>query len=357
MKKILLLLPVLLLCAWGFKGHRSIALIAQKHLNPSTAPVVLSYLGNESISDASTWADEHKNPKTAPLHFINLPLGLTHEQFVKSVKESSDNIYTAILEVEQTLKSSTATAEQKNEALKYLIHFVGDAHQPMHVSRKEDKGGNDIQVRFDNKGTNLHALWDSKLIDYEGLSESDIVKNYDVATSAEIKKWQSDDITEWLWESYQISSELYSNVKPGQKIDKAYYEKYIPVIHKRVNMAGIRLAGELNRIFAEQKTVVLEKKILENVQKIKLEEIQNYVDKNVTVSGEVYGTKDVGNMILVNVGAAFPNQILTVVLKGAAKSLENQVKGKEITVTGQVILYKGKPEIIVQNTSDIQIKN
>ena len=128
-----------------------------------------------------------------------------------------------------------------------MIHLVGDAHQPMHVSRKEDKGGNTIQVRFDNKGTNLHSLWDSKLIDHEGLSEQDIARNYDVATLAQIKQWQADSPMEWLWESYQISSELYGLAKPGQAIDEAYYQKYIQVTHKPIDQAGIRLAGELNK--------------------------------------------------------------------------------------------------------------
>jgi len=119
----------------------------------------------------------------------------------------------------------------------------------MHISRKEDKGGNTIQVQFDGKGTNLHALWDSKLIDHEGLSEADIAKTYDTATPAQIKQWQSDSPMEWIWESYQISSELYAQVKPGEDINDAYYQKYIPVIRKRIDQAGIRLAGELNKLF------------------------------------------------------------------------------------------------------------
>lgn len=80
------------------------------------------------------------------------------------------------MKVEAQLKDKSLSVLQKQEALKYLIHLVGDAHQPMHVSRKEDKGGNTIQLRFDNKGTNLHSLWDSKLIDYEVLSSEDMVR-------------------------------------------------------------------------------------------------------------------------------------------------------------------------------------
>lgn len=176
------------LISWGFKGHRAIATIAQKHLSSNTAYLVSAYLKGEGMADVATWADENKNPKTAAWHYVNLPLGLTREAFVKAISESDNNVYTAILKTEAQLKDKNLSSEQKYEALKYLIHLVGDAHQPLHVSRKEDKGGNTIQVRFDNKGTNLHSLWDSKLIDHEGLSESDIAKNYDVATGTEIKQ-------------------------------------------------------------------------------------------------------------------------------------------------------------------------
>jgi hypothetical protein len=139
------------LVSWGFKGHRVIATIAQKHLTSNTAYVVSAYLRGESMADVATWADENKNTATAPWHFINLPLGLNHAQFVQAVQQGDNNTYTAILKTEATLKDQTLSSEQKNEALKYLVHLIGDAHQPMHISRKEDKGGNTIQVRFEGK--------------------------------------------------------------------------------------------------------------------------------------------------------------------------------------------------------------
>ena len=351
----------IVLISWGFKGHRAIASIAQKHLTSNTAYVVSAYLRGESMSEVATWADENRNNTTAPWHFLNLPLGLNHEQFVKYVSESDNNVYTAILKAEATLKDNSLSADQKNEALKNLIHFVGDAHQPMHISRKEDKGGNTIQVQFDGKGTNLHALWDSKLIDHEGLSEADIAKTYDTATPAEIKQWQSDGPMEWIWESYQISSELYAQVKPGQDIDDSYYQKYIPVIRKRIDQAGIRLAGELNNLFNNEQVKLNNippapsAQNTESVTPVKLEDVKNAVGKNVSVQGKVYSSKDIGSMVLVNLGAAYPNQLLTVALKGNAKVLGTQLENKTIIVQGEVIDYKGKPEIIVTDSSQIKL--
>ncbi|WP_419699077.1 S1/P1 nuclease [Mucilaginibacter sp. NFX135] len=349
------------LISWGFKGHRAVATIAQKHLTSNTAYVVSVYLRGEGMADVATWADENKNSATAPWHFLNLPLGLTREQFVKAVSESDNNVYSAILKTEAALKDKSLTADQKNEALKYLIHLVGDAHQPMHVSRKEDKGGNTIQVRFDDKGTNLHSLWDSRLIDHEGLSGADIVKTYDTATAAEIRQWQSDSPMEWIWESYQISSELYAQVKPGQNIDEAYYQKYIPVIRKRINQAGIRLAGELNKLFNNEQvkatSAVLTPSSPVNTPSVipaKLEDVKNYIGKTVSVRGKVYGSKDIGSMVLVNIGAAYPNQLLTIALKGKAKESGNQLDDKTIIAEGEVVEYKGKPEMIITDPSKIK---
>lgn len=351
----------IILISWGFKGHRAVATIAQKHLTSNTAYVVSAYLKGESMADVSTWADDNRDNTSAPWHFLNLPLGLTHEQFVKFVSESDNNVYSAILKAEANLKDKSLSADQKNEALKYLIHFVGDAHQPMHISRKEDKGGNTIQVRFDDKGTNLHSLWDSKLIDHEGLSEADIAKNYDVAAPAQIRQWQSDSPMEWIWESYQISSELYAQVKPGQAIDDAYYQKYIPVIRRRIDQAGIRLAGELNRLFNNAQVKITASDAAsaspiaaQNITSVKLEDVKNAVGKTVSVQGKVYSSKDIGSMVLVNLGAAYPNQLLTIALKGAAKELGVQLSEKTVTVEGEVIDYKGKPEIIVTDPSKIK---
>ncbi len=353
------------LISWGFKGHRAVATIAQKHLTPNTDKVVRALLRGETITDVSTWADEHAEKATEPWHYINLPLGLNHEQFTETVsKQGTDNIYSAILKVEAILKDKASTPNQQNEALKYLVHLVGDAHQPMHVSRREDKGGNTIQLQFDGKGTNLHQLWDSRLIDHEGLNDADIVKQYDWANETQIKKWQADSPMEWLWESYQISSELYGDIKPGQTIDDAYYKKYIKTIHLRVDQAGIRLAGELNKLFNDQniKTQVVlsapppvPKTPQPHAPVAKLEDVKSLVGKEVTTSGQVYGIKDIGSMVLVNLGAAYPNQLLPLALKGEAKHLASQIEGKTVTVEGTIIEYKGKPEIVVAETSKITI--
>ncbi|WP_183567671.1 S1/P1 nuclease [Mucilaginibacter sp. SP1R1] len=358
------------LISWGFKGHQAVATIAQKHLTPHTAYVVSAYLQGESMANVSTWADEHRNP-TGKWHFLNPPLGLSHQQFVDFVsQQSNDNVYGAILKEEAILKDNASSFEQRNLALKYLIHLIGDAHQPMHISRKEDKGGNTIQVRFDNKDTNLHSLWDSKLIDHEGLSEADMAKQYDWANEAQIKKWQADNPMEWLWESYQISTELYADVKPGQTMDEAYYKKYIPTIHLRIDQAGIRLAGELNKLLTDTKAKIVKQALMpqkntphsgEKVAAVNLNDIGKYIGDTVKVVDKIYGYKELANMTMLNMGGAFPNQRLTVILKGDAKKYlaamiqldsnkkSKSINGRQLLAIGPVTLYRSKPQIVISD--------
>jgi hypothetical protein len=124
----------------------------------------------------------------------------------------------------------------------------------MHVSRAEDRGGNTIQLQYDHDDTNLHALWDTKLLEHGGLNYQQQAEKYDHATEPQIKKWQGDPPILWAWESYQISTQLYAEIAAdGWNINPAYYEAHIPVIENRVEKAGIRLAGVLNALFEKAK--------------------------------------------------------------------------------------------------------
>jgi hypothetical protein len=149
-----------------------------------------------------------------------------------------------LLKEEGILADGNASREDRVNALKYVVHFVGDIHQPMHVSRAEDKGGNTIQVQYDGQGTNLHSLWDTKLLEHAGLSEDQLAQSFDKATPEQIKKWQGDRPMTWAWESYVISSQLYTEIgKNGNNIDDFYYAGHMPIVEDRIEKAGIRLAG------------------------------------------------------------------------------------------------------------------
>lgn len=246
----------LFLASWGYTGHRTIGLITENHLTPTAKTAIKELLGDTSIAEACTWADDaRREPQfaaTANWHFLNLPLGLNFEDFKKYVDTmKAENVYSELISKEKILTDQNATKQQKVHALKFLMHFVGDLHQPMHISRAEDKGGSTIQLNYNEKGTNLHSLWDTKMLEHEGLTYTQLAAKFDTIAEADIKQWQSDPIIQWIWESYQISSALYPEIEQLSKkvVDDAYYQKHMPTVQKRIQQASIRLSGILNKIY------------------------------------------------------------------------------------------------------------
>lgn len=249
-----IILIALTLVSWGVTGHRSIAKIAENHLSAKAKIAVKDILGDEEFPLVSTFADEirydSKFSSTGKWHYVNLPLGLNYDDFVNYVKEDNSlNVYKALMFNIKNLQSTTSTPEEKAFALKMVIHLVGDLHQPMHVSQAEDLGGNKIKLKFQGKETNLHSLWDSGLIEYNGFTFTEMATALDNVSAAKVKEWQSDDVFKWLYESYQISSQLYTEVKDGQELDYTYYPIHAEIYKLRVQQAGIRLAGLLNSFY------------------------------------------------------------------------------------------------------------
>jgi hypothetical protein len=364
-----LLICAITLISWGGTGHKTVAKIAENHLTANTKLNVDALLAGQSMADVASWADGLRNDpnysNTSSWHYINAPLGLSYEEFSKTVKaQGSTNVYGALLKCEDDIRSQTTTVQQKTDALKFIIHFVGDMHQPMHVSRAEDKGGNSIQMQFDGKGTNLHSLWDSGLINKKSETFEQMAVGYDNATPQEIAAWQSTDPIRWAYESYEISAKLYAEAEKDNKPGDAYYQQYLPVVQQRIEMAGIRLAGVLNELFKDvhikiTSVVLMPPPPIGNQPRpkapgAKLEDLKDLIGKEVSVSGKVYSMKDIGSMVLVNLGAAYPNQLLTLALKDQAKDLAAKLTDKTITVEGTVIDFKGKLEIVVTDPAKIE---
>jgi hypothetical protein len=180
------------LISWGRTGHSVTGRIAAAHLSARAKAGVAALLGGETLGDVASWADDSRDRSTSSWHFINVPPGLSFADFRQQVEDKED-VYTALVRQEAILGDEKASREDRVKALKYVVHFVGDIHQPMHVSRAEDKGGNTIQVRYDGQGTNLHSLWDTKLLEHAGLNEAQLVTKLDKATPVEITRWQADD--------------------------------------------------------------------------------------------------------------------------------------------------------------------
>lgn len=255
-RKLLFITPILafLFISWGPTGHRTVAAIAQNHLTPNARKHIEELIGDTSLADISNYADEvRRDPgfeATGKWHYLNVRGGLTFDQFAATVKaDTVANVYSMLLKCRNDLKSDTTSKRYRVMALKFLVHLTGDMHQPMHVSHAEDQGGNLIQVAYNGKLTNLHSLWDSKLIETQPLTIDMRTTAYDKATPEQIAHWQSDDVLLWAYESYAISEQLYADVAHNSNLGQSYYSTVIPIVRKRILQGGIRLAGLLNDIY------------------------------------------------------------------------------------------------------------
>jgi hypothetical protein len=259
LKKIILLsfffsLPFYSL-AWGVLGHRIVGEIAQSYLTAKAKTEIQRILGTESLAIASNWADFIKSDSTyrylSSWHYINLDGGLTREElqaFFK--KDTATDLYTKMNFLIRELKNKGLAIEKKRMYLRLLIHFVGDAHQPLHIGRREDLGGNRVKVTWFNTPTNLHAVWDESLVNFQQLSYKEYTTAINHASSTQIKRWQGQPISEWLIESYQIAEKLYPEMtEANQKLGYDYNFKHIQTVNDCLLKGGVRLAGVLNQIF------------------------------------------------------------------------------------------------------------
>jgi len=204
-------------------------------------------------------------------------------------------------------------------------------------------------------------------MDYQQLAAK-----YDHPSAAQVRKWQGDPVVKWMWESYAISSQLYAEVDTmnSRSIGQAYYDEHWGQVTQRLVQAGVRLAGLLNVVFKNGPVKMAPAGAGSGAGagagsgagadagvgagagagapiKIVGSDAIHHIGDYVIVTDKVYGVKDMGSLVLVNVGGAYPDQPLTVVLRGSAKSLAGELDGKTIHATGKVELYKGKPEIVV----------
>jgi hypothetical protein len=234
---------------WGQNGHRAAAQIAANHLTPRAAAAVRQLLGHDTLPMISTWADEVRDTPeyrhTAPWHYVNIPDG---GSYGSAPRNPDGDIVTALQDCEKILRDPKAARERKSEALKFYVHFVADIHQPLHAGRREDRGGNEVRVHWFREPTNLHAVWDTHLFEFENLSYTEFAAFVDHATPEQIRQWQSAGYLDWVRESMDLRGYVYE-FDPAKPLGYPYAARHVPTVKRRLLQAGIRLAGKLNEIF------------------------------------------------------------------------------------------------------------
>lgn len=237
--------------AFGPTGHRITGTIAEEYLSKKSKRAIKAIIGDESLATASTWADEMRSDpsefwqkQAGYYHYVTVPDGKTYAQVGAP---SKGDAVTALSKFRRTLRDKSASKEDKALALRFIVHIIGDLHQPLHAGNSIDKGGNKVNVIFFGEKTNLHRVWDSDLIKREKLSVAEWAQRLSSGISqSELKAWASIEPETWIAESVALRAKIYPDKR---KISEAYFKQNLPHMHLRLQQAGVRMAFYLNDIF------------------------------------------------------------------------------------------------------------
>jgi hypothetical protein len=304
--------------AWGCKGHQIIALLAERHLTPKSLAAVNKILtdspidpslsryckdhGTDPMTDAATWPDDYRpgHPETGPWHYIDIPRGTTIRgntgEIAKEVEKFCDPkegcVTRAITDDLAVLRSPGSDPQKKADALRFLIHFVGDLHQPLHGITNNDQGGNCVPVSFfdaqpqlrnpqtESYAPNLHGVWDTNILERatSGKTVAEVAADLDQSFGGKIARWQKGkaNLDAWAAESFQLASKKVYGKLPVQipveaphsitscaddnhisarmlkfdeRLEDPYQNMAAPIVRQRAAQAGARLAMLLNGLW------------------------------------------------------------------------------------------------------------
>jgi hypothetical protein len=243
-----LVLSSLSVFGWGVTGHRVTGHIAEKYLSKKAKAAIQQILGQQSLAMASTWMDEVRSDSTynhtSTWHWVTVHDGMTYEQMEKN---PTGDIIMTLERIIAELKSKKLSPQEEAEHVKMLIHLVGDIHQPLHVGGGDDSGGNRVRVTWFGKNTNLHAVWDSEMIDDTKLSYTELAESLFKPDASQRKVLQSSTVRDWARESMGYRKQVYA-IGEG-KLSYPYPFKNFYIVRERLLQAGVRLAGVLNEIY------------------------------------------------------------------------------------------------------------
>lgn len=241
--------------AWGLLGHRIVGEIAAQYLTPKARKAIQQILGTESIAMAGNWADFIKSDTTYKYlntwHYINVDSTLTYSQMLTYLKtDTTADAYTKLNFLTKNLADKKLTKREKLMYLRLLIHIAEDVHQPFHVSRSGDQGGNEIRVSWFGQSSNIHRIWDEQIIESQKLSYTEYAAAINHVDAKQKNTWQKQPLSKWLFDSYQISEQLHKELKqPGLKLGYEYNFKHLETLNNQLLKGGVHLAALLNQIF------------------------------------------------------------------------------------------------------------
>jgi hypothetical protein len=244
--------------AWGKTGHRVVAAIADAQLSGLARAHVKEILGQaEGLDEAANWPDEMRSfpspfwqKSSTPWHYVTLN-GVVYDH-----APPEGDALEALNKYSATLRDPNASLADKQLALRFVVHIVGDLHQPLHVGKCCDRGGNDVKVKWFGRDLNLHSVWDSALVDEQQLSFTEMTAKLQRRTrNADVIAWWDINPRDWMSESAQIRDTIYprpsNDPKKPPELSYSYVFQNTPIMERRLKQAGVRLAAYLNALYAE----------------------------------------------------------------------------------------------------------
>ncbi len=232
--------------AWGSKGHTLVAEIAFTMIDTATRAKIKDCMEDMTLEQASTWMDvmrsNHKYDYMKPWHYVNIEKGETYQANKDPNIINELTIAIANLEHKETLSKEDA---KKN--LLVIFHLTGDLHMPLHVGYGVDKGGNGVQIKYLNKETNLHKVWDFEMIESEGITLNDCLLQLNGFDKTMVEKLKIINVENWAHQPRALLGNVY-NFKDNT-IDQAYVDRNKKIVEEQLLVAGIRLAAVLNHLF------------------------------------------------------------------------------------------------------------
>ena len=229
--------------SWGAQGHEVIAAVAWQRLTPQARQEVSRLLAlepGETMVSVATWADEHRSPATGVWHYVNFPRSGCNYDAVRDCPDG--RCVVAAIAHQRAVLASQAGDAQRLKALKYLVHLVGDVHQPLHAGYQDDRGGNRFQLQAWMHARNLHAVWDSGLLRNMDL-DNDAVASLLVATPIASHAPDLDPV-HMAHESCRLVAQ--PGFYPDAGVNAAYTQRFTPVLRQRLTLAATRLAAIIN---------------------------------------------------------------------------------------------------------------
>jgi hypothetical protein len=274
---------------WGGEGHDLVARIAWEQLTAKARARVQEILGpNVTLASISSWADQVRNQRreTGTWHYIDIPINQPHLDMARDCPKG-DCVLAKIEDFRKALKDPATDPAQRREALLFVVHFVGDMHQPLHCSDNKDNGGNGVRVQFADhaaadRPSNLHSVWDSGFLSRMPQKEDALFAEWSKDSAKHAKKWAKGTVYDWAEDAHKQSVKITygglpkthaagtatapaaaspgapapaattagasraNNNQPPILLDAKYEKKADPLIKEQVEKAGARLARVLN---------------------------------------------------------------------------------------------------------------